>query len=86
MQIYKAPLNDITFLLRDFLDLPNNLKKLSNLELEVSDLEMIIEEAARICENILVPINQTGDAEGCSFNNGKVTAPKGWRSKFTLLY
>ena len=82
MQIYKAPLNDITFLLRDFLDLPNNLKKLSNLELEVSDLEMIIEEAAKICENILLPINQTGDAEGCSFNNGKVTAPKGFKEAY----
>ena len=41
-------LNDITFLLRDFLDLTNNSeRKLSNL-----DLEMIIEEAAKICENI----------------------------------
>ena len=82
MQIYKAPLNDIIFLLRDFLDLPNNLKKLSNLELEVSDLEMIIEEAAKICENILLPINQTGDAEGCSFNNGKVTTPQGFKQAY----
>ena len=82
MQIYKAPLNDISFLLHDFLDLTNNLKKLSNLELEVSDLEMIIEEAAKICENILLPINQTGDAEGCSFKDGKVTTPQGFKEAY----
>ena len=82
MQIYKAPLNDISFLLHDFLDLTNNLKKLSNLELEVSDLEMIIEEAAKICENILLPINQTGDAEGCSFKDGKVTTPQGFKDAY----
>jgi len=82
MQIYKAPLKDITFLLRDFLDLSNNLKKLSNLKLEVLDLEMVIEEAAKICENILLPINQTGDSEGCSFNNGAVTTPKGFKEAY----
>ena len=77
MQIYKAPLNDIRFLLRDFLDLPNNLKKLSNEDLEVSDLEMIIEAAAKICEDILLPLNKTGDAEGCHFENGQVTNSSG---------
>ena len=82
MQIYKAPLNDIRFLLRDFLDLPNNLKKLSNLDLEVSDLEMIIEEAAKICENILLPLNKTGDAEGCHFENGQVRTPQGFKEAY----
>ena len=82
MQIYKAPLNDIRFLLRDFLDLPNNLKKLSNEDLEVSDLEMIIEEAAKICENILLPLNKTGDSEGCHFKNGQVITPKGFKEAY----
>ena len=82
MQIYKAPLNDIRFLLHDFLDLPNNLKSLSNEDLEVSDLELIIEEAAKICENILLPLNKTGDSEGCHFENGQVTTPKGFKEAY----
>ena len=54
MQIYKAPLNDIKFILNDFLDLSNNKSILFNSDIEVIDLEMIIDEAAKICEKTLL--------------------------------
>ena len=82
MQIYKPPLNDIKFLLRDFLDLSNNRYILSNSDLEVSELEMVIDEAAKICEETLLPLNQSGDLEGCIFNKGKVTTPKGFKEAY----
>ena len=40
--------------------------------LEISDLELILEEAAKICEEKLLPLNQSGDSEGCKFVDGKV--------------
>ena len=82
MQIYKAPLNDIKFLLNNFLDLSNHQYILSNSDLEISDLEMVIDEAAKICEDTLLPLNQTGDLEGCSFDKGKVTTPKGFKEAY----
>ena len=82
MQIYKAPLNDIKFLLRDFLNLSDQNSNISNSSFEISDLEMVIEEAAKICEETLLPLNQSGDIEGCNFNNGKVTVPKGFKEAY----
>ena len=82
MQIYKAPLNDIKFLLNNFLDLSNHQYILSNSDLEISDLEMVIDEAAKICEETILPLNQSGDLEGCSFDKGKVTTPKGFKEAY----
>ena len=53
MQIYKAPLNDIKFILNNFLDLSKDNSILSNSEFEISDLEMVIDQAAKICEETL---------------------------------
>ena len=78
MQIYKAPLNDIKFLLNNYLD--NTI--LSNLDFEISDLEMVIDEAAKICEETLLPLNQSGDSEGCIFKDGKVIAPEGFKEAY----
>ena len=33
---------------------------------------MILEEAAKLCENTLLPLNQSGDDEGCSLKDGRV--------------
>ena len=82
MQTYKAPLNDIKFILNDFLDLSNNKSILTKTEFDISDLEMVIDEAAKICEETLLPINQSGDLEGCIFENGKVTTPKGFKEAY----
>jgi alkylation response protein AidB-like acyl-CoA dehydrogenase len=75
MQIYKAPINDFHFLINDFLNF-------SNSDYEISDLQMVIEEAAKICEETLLPLNQTGDLEGCVFDNGSVKAPKGFKEAY----
>ena len=82
MQIYKAPINDIKFLLNNFLDLSGEDSIFSNSELEISDLEMVIDEAAKICEETLLPLNVIGDTEGCSFKDGKVLTPKGFKEAY----
>ena len=68
MQIYKAPLNDIKFLINDFLKISKEDPIIANKDLEVNDLELVIEEAAKICEETLLPLNQIGDQEGCKFD------------------
>ena len=81
MQVYKAPLKDYKFLIDDFLNL-NSSSILKNSEIDKEDLYMILDEAAKLCEQTLLPINQSGDLEGCLHKNGKVTTPKGFKEAY----
>ena len=56
MQIYKTPLREFKFLIEDFLNLKES-QTLKKLDLETSDLMLIIEEAAKLCEETLLPLN-----------------------------
>ena len=83
MPAYKAPLRDIRFLMNEVLDYPAHYQTLSNGEYADSDtVDMILDGAADFCENILSPLNQTGDEEGCTFENGEVKTPKGFKEAY----
>ena len=84
MQIYKTPLREFKFLIEDYLALKDS-QVLKNQELETSDLMLILEEAAKLCEETLLPLNQSGDSEGCKFDNGVVTAPKGFKEAYKIF-
>ena len=82
MQVYKAPLKDYKFLIKDFLNSSSTDLLFKNSGIDQSDLEMILDEAEKLCEEILLPINQSADTEGCTFNKGKVTTPKGFKEAY----
>ena len=82
MQVYKAPLNDMKFLFREFLNEGDLDRVLEDSEFEISDLDLILDEAAKFCEDELLPINQIGDGEGCIFDRGKVTTPTGFKDAY----
>ncbi|SVB95512.1 uncharacterized protein METZ01_LOCUS248366, partial [marine metagenome] len=82
MQVYKAPLRDYRFLIKDFLNLSSADSILKHSDLNTEDLEMILEEAAKLCENTLLPLNQSGDEEGCTLKDGHVVTPKGFKEAY----
>ncbi|MEB3754340.1 acyl-CoA dehydrogenase C-terminal domain-containing protein [Acinetobacter sp. MD2(2019)] len=83
MTTYKAPLRDINFLINEVFDYQAHYQTLSNGENADTDtINMILESAADYCENVLSPLNQSGDAEGCHFNDGEVTTPKGFKEAY----
>ena len=84
MQVYKTPLREYKFLLEDFLNLKDH-KILTNRSLEIDDLLMILEEGSKMCEETLLPLNVTGDSEGCIYDNGKVIAPKGFKEAYKIF-
>ena len=84
MQVYKTPIREYRFLLEDFLDL-NTSKVLKDRGLEIDDLLMIIEEASKMCEETLLPLNAIGDNEGCVFQDDKVIAPKGFKESYKVF-
>ncbi len=83
MQNYKAPLEDMRFLLHEVFEAEQFLTTLHGME-ELSGelLDAILEEAAKITEQVLAPINQSGDQQGCRFENGAVTTPEGFREAY----
>lgn len=82
MPTYQAPLDNIKFVLHDVLD-AGKLCELPGYEDASPDLmDQIIEEGAKMCEGELFPLNQSGDEEGCHFEDGKVRTPKGFREAY----
>ena len=82
MPSYKVPLDDIRFVLHELLDV-GQLAKLPGYEEATPDtVDAILEEAARLAENELAPLNQSGDEEGCRFENGVVYTPKGFKEAY----
>ncbi|MEB3067374.1 acyl-CoA dehydrogenase, partial [Parvimonas micra] len=41
--------------------------------------EAVLNEAAKICEGVLLPLNRSGDEEGCTLENGVVRTPAGFK-------
>ncbi len=83
MPAYKAPLRDIRFLMNEMFDFQSHYKTLSNgANADQDTVNMILEGSADLCENVLSPIYASGDTEGCHFNNGEVTTPKGFKEAY----
>jgi len=84
MPSYTAPVKDMQFVLHDVLkvsaaDIPGYG------ELDRSFTEAVLDEAAKVAQDILTPLNQVGDVEGCKLENGVVRTPKGFREAFRTL-
>jgi len=82
MPTYTPPIDNIKFILHDVLGAAQ-LADLPGYE-EVSDdlMNQIIEEGGKICEEVLFPLNLSGDQEGCAFDDGNVTTPKGFKEAY----
>ncbi len=78
MASYKAPLRDMRFVLFELMG-GDDLATLPGYEDFTRDLiDPVLEEAAKVCEGVLHPLNRSGDEEGCAFENGVVRTPKGF--------
>ena len=69
---YKAPLRDIDFVLKDFLNSEAHYLGLSGCEEVSMDLaDAIIREGAKFAENVVSPMAANADEQGCTFEMGK---------------
>ncbi|TJY56658.1 acyl-CoA dehydrogenase [Sinimarinibacterium sp. CAU 1509] len=83
MPAYKAPLRDMRFLLNEVFDYPGHYAELSNgKDADPDTVSAIIEECAKLCEEVLAPLNLPGDEEGCHLENGEVRTPKGFKEAY----
>ncbi|MGQ0710662.1 MAG: acyl-CoA dehydrogenase C-terminal domain-containing protein [Rhodoferax sp.] len=83
MTQYKAPLRDMRFLMNEVLDYPAHYANLPNgKDADQETTDAILEGAAQLCEEVLAPLNHSGDLEGCHFKDGEVTTPKGFKEAY----
>ena len=84
MPTYKAPVRDMRFLMNEVFDFESHYKTLPNGEEATPDMvEAIIGEMAKLCENTIAPLYQSGDEEGCELKDGVVTTPKGFKEAYS---
>ncbi len=86
MPSYKAPVDDVMFLLNDVFHVErySNLPGFSDASPDI--VEAVLGEAAKFSEDVLTPLNRVGDVEGCTRNpDGSVTAPKGFKDAYRQI-
>ncbi len=83
MAIYKAPLRDMRFVLDEVFNATEFWASVPALnEVDRDTVDAILEESAKLNENVIFPLNRSGDEEGAQFNAGVVTTPKGFPEAF----
>ena len=85
MPAYRAPLRDMRFVFDEVLDASNVLQGLPDQGEFSSDLaDAILEEAAKLAENVLAPLNGPGDQQGCQYDpqTKAVTVPQGFKQAY----
>jgi alkylation response protein AidB-like acyl-CoA dehydrogenase len=82
MQNYKATQRDTLFVMQELFDMEAHYQQLGFEDATDDLIRAIYSEAAKFAENVLAPINQIGDEEGCTFNDGVVTTPTGFKEAY----
>jgi len=80
---YQPPVREHLFLLKDVLGIEtySNLPGFSDAPMDV--VEQILDESAKLCAEVLAPLNKVGDKQGCIWNpDGSVTTPIGFKEAY----
>ncbi|UVW29191.1 acyl-CoA dehydrogenase C-terminal domain-containing protein [Massilia sp. H6] len=82
---YVAPIRDMQFVLHEFLNVSEEFKSLpAYQEIDTDIINQVLEEGAKFTQEVLFPLNHSGDREGCHFDAATkaVTTPKGFKEAY----
>ncbi len=82
MPDYKAPIRDIQFTLYEVLNAEQHYKDLGAEDASRDMVDAILTEGAKFAEQVLAPLHRVGDIEGCTFKEGEVTTPTGFKEAY----
>lgn len=87
MADYRAPRDDMDFVLHDVFNVAADWQQTEQLAemMDVDTATAILDEAAKVAENLVAPISRAADEQGVQFNNGEVTTPEGFKESFQQL-
>ncbi len=83
MPDYKAPVRDMKFVLHEVMQVDQLFAGMpATAEVTVDLMDTVLEEAGKVAEQVLAPLNRSGDEEGCRFDQGKVFTPSGFQQAY----
>ncbi len=82
MPSYTAPVTDMRFVLHEVLNIQNYANIPGFADATPDTIDAILEGGAQIMQEVIQPLNQVGDREGCKWNNGEVTTPTGFKEAY----
>jgi alkylation response protein AidB-like acyl-CoA dehydrogenase len=85
MPMYKAPLRDQQFVLHEVLGAVDFARRMPAFkDLDTDTANQVLEEGGRFCTDVLLPLNLSGDEQGCRFDptTHDVKTPEGFRAAF----
>ncbi len=84
MQTYTAPLDDLRFVMRELLASENAQAQQLPGHADYTDdvIDAVLEESAKLNQELLLPLNRVGDEHGCEYENGEVRTPPGFKDAY----
>ncbi|GAB3434333.1 acyl-CoA dehydrogenase C-terminal domain-containing protein [Massilia solisilvae] len=82
---YVAPIRDMQFVLHELLNVTEEFKNLPRYqEIDADIINQVLEEGAKFTQEVLFPLNHSGDREGCHYDKETktVTTPKGFKQAY----
>lgn len=79
---YNAPIQDMEFVLNELCGLEDVLSLPGNEDTTTDLVAAVLEEAARVANEVLAPLNRQGDTQGSRFEDGSVVTPDGWKAAY----
>jgi len=82
MSYYKTPIRDFMFAIQHLADLEGVMALPGNEDISPELVQAVIEEAGKIAEEVLDPLNKVGDLQGVSLENDQVITAEGWKEAY----
>ena len=82
MPQYSAPLNDMQFVLHDWLKLSEHYNNLGLQDFDQELVNEVLQQGAKFAEEVIAPLNREGDEQGAKLVDGQVVTPDGFAAAF----
>ena len=82
---FEAPVQDIKFTLNEIAGLKDLVGTDAFADFDLELVEPILDEASKLANSVLSPINQSGDQEGALWSESGIKAPTGFRDAYKLF-
>tara|TARA_X000000368_G_scaffold380765_1_gene336766 strand:- start:1440 stop:3152 length:1713 start_codon:yes stop_codon:yes gene_type:complete len=83
--LYKAPINEIKFLLKDLFKISELFEDKKPSFFDEETLDGILEEVRKLSENLISPINREGDIKPAILKDGKVILPNSFSNAYKSI-
>jgi hypothetical protein len=79
---YRAPVKDLLFVMKELADIEAVARLPGHEEAGVDTAAAVLEECARLTEEVIAPLNWQGDQNPSWFKDGTVTTTPGFKDAF----